>query len=161
MGAHGRRERGDQLRHTGPACDARHADVPVLSRVRHGGGERAMLVPDIDHAASLLGQPRGPIHVRIPKERETCTHVLLQEGLGKNVVHAGLGFILHRCNSCIEGKGAWGRKSTLEVDRASLFRSTLSLLATPQLGLLCWSYLKPWPERSSITSSSCTWRNSP
>jgi hypothetical protein len=61
-----------------------------------------MLVPDINHAASLLGQPRGPIHVRIPEEREACSHVLLCEGFGKDVVHAGLGFTLHRSNSRIE-----------------------------------------------------------
>ena len=96
MGAHGRRQRRDQLRHAGPAGDGRHAHVPALSRVRHGGGERAMLVPDIDHAASLLGQPRGPVHVRIAEEREAGAHVLLHEGLRKDVVHAGLGFTLHR-----------------------------------------------------------------
>jgi hypothetical protein len=61
-----------------------------------------MLVPDIDHAASLLGQARGPIHVRIPEKSKTCSHILLREGLGEDVVHAGLGFILHRRNSCIE-----------------------------------------------------------
>ena len=61
-----------------------------------------MLVPDIDHAASLLGQPRGPVHVRIAEEREAGSHALLHEGLGKDVVHAGLGFILHRCNSRLD-----------------------------------------------------------
>jgi hypothetical protein len=61
-----------------------------------------MLVSDIDHAASLLGQARGPIHVRIPEKSKTCSHILLREGLGEDVVHAGLGFILHRRNSCIE-----------------------------------------------------------
>src|SRR4051812_64134 len=45
-----------------------------------------MLVPHIDHAASLLGQARGPIHVRIAKERETSRHALLGECFRKDVV---------------------------------------------------------------------------
>ena len=123
MGTHRRRERRDQLRHTGPARDGRHAHVPVLSRVRHGGSERAVLVPDIDHAASLLGQPRGPIHVRIPEERETRSHVLLYEGLGKDVVHTGLGFILHRCNPRIERSQYRALASRKTGATAALFRS--------------------------------------
>ena len=64
-----------------------------------------MLVPDIDHAASQTGQARGPIHVRIAEEREARFHAFLREGLRKDVVHAGLGFTLHRSNSRIE----WSR----------------------------------------------------
>ena len=40
-----------------------------------------MLVPDVDHATSLLGQARRPVHVRIPEEREACSHAFLREGL--------------------------------------------------------------------------------
>ena len=54
-----------------------------------------MLVPDIDHAAALLGQARGPVHVRVPKERKAGRHALLQEGLGEDVVDAGLCVVLH------------------------------------------------------------------
>ncbi len=93
--AHGRGERGDQLRDAGPAGDGRHAHVAGLARVRHGGGERAMLVPHVDHAASLLGQSRGPVHVRIAKQREAGAHALLDEGLREDVVYAGLCVGLH------------------------------------------------------------------
>src|SRR5262245_41678080 len=54
-----------------------------------------MLVPDVDHAASLVGQPGGPIHVRIAEEREAGLHLLLREGVGEDVVHAELVFSLH------------------------------------------------------------------
>jgi hypothetical protein len=61
-----------------------------------------MLVPDIDHAASLVGEARSPIHVRIAEKREACSNILLREGPGEDVVDAGLCLILHRCGSCIE-----------------------------------------------------------
>src|SRR6185436_10470317 len=83
--AHRRGQRGDQLRHTGPAGDGRDADTPALSCVRHRRRERAMLVAHIDHAASLLGQARGPVHVRVAKEREAGPYVFLMEGFCKNV----------------------------------------------------------------------------
>src|SRR5678809_844270 len=49
--------------------------------------KRQVLVPDINQAAALLGQPRGPVHVRVAKEGETGRHALLGECLGKDVVN--------------------------------------------------------------------------
>jgi len=73
----------------------RAADGHAIGATRYGKGERAVLVPDINHAASLLGEPRGPIHVCIAEEREAGAHVLLGEGLGEDVVDAGLGLFAH------------------------------------------------------------------
>ena len=56
MGAHGRGECSDQLRHTVSAPDRRDAHVRALARARHGSGDRAALVPHIDQTAPLLGQ---------------------------------------------------------------------------------------------------------
>jgi hypothetical protein len=102
VGTHGSRQRRDQLRHAGSAGNRRDAHVSFFPCVCHGGRERAMLVPYVDHAASLLGQAGGPVHVRIAKECEARPHVLLHECPGKDVVHARLGFIRHRCFSRME-----------------------------------------------------------
>ena len=50
-----------------------------------------MLVPDIDHAASLLGEARGPVHVRVTQQREAGVHAFLREGpvLEQDVTLAG------------------------------------------------------------------------
>src|SRR4029079_19160769 len=45
-----------------------------------------VLVPHVDHAAALLGEPRRPVHVRVPEEREAGGHALLGERLGEDVV---------------------------------------------------------------------------
>ncbi|MNC98084.1 hypothetical protein D3C83_159420 [compost metagenome] len=58
-----------------------------------------MLVPDIDHATSLLGHSRAPVHVRIAQQRKTGAHALLDEGLGKDIVDTWFGFTRHRCDS--------------------------------------------------------------
>jgi hypothetical protein len=101
-----------------------------------------MLVPHIDHAASLLGQSRGPIHVRIPEERKACSHTLLHEGSGKDVVHAGPSFILHRCNSCIELS-------------SELFVISAELPAELYMSLNPHGVSFPQPRRCSAISSYC------
>src|SRR5262245_37209081 len=53
-----------------------------------------MLVPHIDHAASLRRQTRRPIHVRVAKKREARLHAFLREGLREDVVQVEL--ITHR-----------------------------------------------------------------
>ena len=99
MGTHGRRERRDQLRDAGPAGDRCNAHFRRLARVGHRGCDGAMLVPDVDHATSLLGQSRRPVHVRIAHQRKAGAHALLDEGLGKDIVDMQFGFSRHRCNS--------------------------------------------------------------
>src|SRR6476646_6120112 len=72
-----------------------------------------MLVPDIHHATSLLGQARGPIHVGIPEQCKACSHAFLREGLGEDVVQAGLDFVLHRRKFSIGGEAPHGRPKAL------------------------------------------------
>ena len=83
--AHRRRQRRGQLRQPRPTGDSGKAHAARLARMRHGSGHRAMLVADIDHRATRLGEARGEIHVGVAQKRETNAGVFLCGHIGQQV----------------------------------------------------------------------------
>jgi hypothetical protein len=57
-----------------------------------------MLMPDINHPATLLKQPRSPVHISVAQQRKTGAYALAYEGTGEDVIDMCFGFIIHHCN---------------------------------------------------------------
>jgi hypothetical protein len=85
-GAHGGGQRRHDLCEAGATSDGGETNVVTHARIRHGGGDGAVLVPHVDHPRAKFGEPRRKVHVGVAEQGEAGVDLLLEKRFGEDVV---------------------------------------------------------------------------